>query len=51
MNGKTAAFIFLGICLVLSALLLTKVVTPLISGAVFAVALAALGLASRGFRK
>lgn len=47
MSGKTAGLIFLGICLILAALLLTKVITPLISGGVFAVALVALGLSRK----
>lgn len=43
--------LFLGVCLTLAALLVMDVITPIISGAVFAVALVILGGASRGFRK
>ncbi len=51
MNGKTAALLFVATCLILATLLLTKTITPLLSGTVFAVALALLGLISRGFKK
>lgn len=51
MKGKTASFIFLGVCVILAALLLTKTITPIQSGTVFAIALVLLGGISRGFRK
>ena len=51
MEGKVAAFAFLIVCLALAVLLFLRVISPLTSGAVFAVALAILGGASRGFRK
>ena len=51
MKGKSAGFIFLGVCLVLSVLLLTQTVTPIISGGIFAVCLVIFGGLSRGFRK
>ncbi len=51
MRGKPAGLVFLGICLILAALLLTKAITPLVSGSVFAAALVILGGMSRGFRK
>ena len=51
MKGKAAGFLFLGICVILAALLLLKVISPLVSGIVFAVALATLGALSGGFRK
>jgi len=51
MRGKSAGFLFLGICMVLAALLLTKTIAPLVSGCVFAVALVALDGLSGGFRK
>ncbi len=51
MKGKTAGFLFLGICIILATLLLTNTITPLVSGCAFAVALATLGALSRGFKK
>lgn len=51
MSRKPAAFIFLGVCLVLAALLLLQIITPIVSGAFFAVALAVFGGLSKGFRK
>jgi hypothetical protein len=50
MNKKTAAYLFLGICLILAILLLTKTITPLTSSYVFAIALVVLGGISLGFR-
>lgn len=43
--------IFLGVCLVLAVLLLTKTISPVVSGITFAIALTALGVLSGGFRK
>ncbi len=51
MKAKTAGLLFLVICVVLAALLLAGFITPLISGSIFAVALALLGGMSGGFRK
>lgn len=51
MNGKIAGFVFLGICVILAALLLTKTIAPMQSGTVFAIALVLLGGFSGGFRK
>jgi hypothetical protein len=51
MSRKTAAFSFLGICVVLAILLLIKAITPLVSGSIFAIALVLFGVFSRGFRK
>lgn len=51
MEGKVAAFAFLIVCLVLAVLLLLRAISPLVSGAVFAVALGTLGGLSRGFRR
>jgi hypothetical protein len=51
MNRKYAGFIFLGICILLAILLLTRLISPLVSGCLFAVALVVLGLLSGGFRK
>ena len=50
MKGKAAGFLFLIVCIVLAGLLLARVVAPLTSGIVFAVALVVLGGLSRGFR-
>ncbi len=49
MDGKVAGFLFLGVCLILAVLLLTRTITPLVSGTVFAVALVVFGGLSRGF--
>ncbi len=51
MRAKPAGLLFLGICIVLAALLLKKVLTFLVSGFAFAVALVILGLLSGGFRR
>ncbi len=51
MNGKNAAFIFVGVCVLLAILLLFGVISPLMSGSVFAIALVLLGGISGGFRK
>jgi len=51
MNRKTAAFLFLGVCLILALLLLTKTISPIISGFIFAVVLILFGSVSKGFPK
>jgi hypothetical protein len=51
MNGRIAGLLFLAVCLTIAVLLLTRIVTPLIGGLVFAGALIVLGGSSRGFRK
>jgi len=51
MNGKTAAIIFVGVCVVLAILLLFGAISPLVSGSLFAIALVLLGGISNGFRK
>jgi hypothetical protein len=51
MSGKSAGLLFLGVCIVLAALLLARVITPLVSGSVFAIVLVLLGGLSGGFRK
>jgi hypothetical protein len=50
MRGKTAGLTFLGICAVLAVLLLSGAITPVVSGALFAVALVVLGGISKGFK-
>jgi hypothetical protein len=51
MEGKVAAFAFLIVCVVLAVLLLLRAISPVASGAVFAIELATLGGLSRGFRR
>ncbi len=51
MSRKTAGLIFVGVCIVLADLLVTKAITPLVGGILFAIVLVALGLLSGGFRK
>jgi len=51
MNRKKAGIFFLGTCLILAILMLTQVLTPIVGGVVFAVALVAFGVPSNGFRK
>lgn len=51
MNRKMAGLGFLGVCLVLAVLLLAKIISPVLSGTIFAVALAGFGICSRGFKK
>ncbi|MFH1382143.1 MAG: hypothetical protein ABIH70_04530 [Chloroflexota bacterium] len=47
MKRRTAALVFLGICIVLAILLLTRTIPPLVSGITFAIALVAYGLVAR----
>ena len=51
MNRKPAAVIFLVVCVVLAFLMLTQIITLVISGALFAITLVALGLLSQGFKR
>ncbi len=51
MFRKLAVVIFIGICVVLAVLLLLGGISTLVSGIIFAVALALLGILSWGFRK
>ncbi len=51
MNGKMAALLLVGICIVLVILLITNTIKMKLSGAVFAISLVALGLLSKGFLK
>ncbi len=51
MNRKTALTIFLSICVLLAFLLLSGIITPIVSGAAFAIALVVAGGLSDGFRK
>ncbi|MGC1374701.1 MAG: hypothetical protein WA821_00650 [Anaerolineales bacterium] len=51
MNRKIAAVLFLAVCVVLAILLFMQAIGPLVSGVIFAIALALFGLFSRGFKK
>ncbi len=51
MNGKKARIFFLITCILLAILLLTHVLTYIVSGIIFAVALVAFGVPSDGFRR
>jgi uncharacterized membrane protein len=51
MKGKIARPVFIGVCVGLAILLLAQVITPIVAGAIFALALAVLGGFSRGFRR
>ena len=51
MNSKVARFLFLGVCVVLAALLLIRAISIVVGAAVFAVALVVLGGAFGGFRR
>jgi hypothetical protein len=51
MTGKTAGMIFISVCILLAILLLTQVISPLVSGIIFASALVLFGGFSKGFRK
>ena len=51
MDRKLAGFLFLGVCVVIAALLLMQTISIVIGSAVFAIALAVLGGLSGGFRK
>ncbi len=51
MNGKTASFILIGICVILAILLLAKIIAVILGAIIFAIALAVLGIISKNFRK
>ena len=51
MKGRVAGLIFLGVCIILAVLLLTGAISPIVSGAIFALALVLLGGFSGGFRR
>jgi hypothetical protein len=50
MNGKNAAFILVGICLILAILLLAKIIEIVPGAVIFAIALVVLGIVSKNFR-
>ncbi len=51
MHRKTAGVLFLIVCGALSFMLLARMITPLVSSSVFAVALVVFGALSRGFTR
>jgi hypothetical protein len=51
MDSKLALGLFLATCVVLAILLIMQIISPIISSAIFAVALILFGGLSRGFRK
>ena len=51
MKNKKARFIFLGVCLVLAALLLTHIISMFASSIIFAISLIALGLIPKSASK
>jgi xanthine/uracil permease len=51
MHRNTAGILFLIVSALLSFMLLTRMITPLVSGSIFAAALVVLGLLSRGFTR
>jgi hypothetical protein len=51
MNGKTAALLLFGICLILAVMLLVKIIEVIPGVIIFAVALVVLGTVSKNFRK
>jgi hypothetical protein len=50
MNGKSAAYILVGICLILAVLMLAEVIEIILGAIIFAVALVVLGIVSKNFR-
>jgi hypothetical protein len=50
-DRKLALSLFLATCIVLAILLIMQLITPVISGLIFAIALILFGGLSRGFRK
>jgi hypothetical protein len=50
MTGKRAAGVLVIVCLGLTVLEVTKLITPIVTGVVFALALVILGVLSGGFR-
>lgn len=51
LDGRTAAFILLVVCVGLALSLVAGAITFAVAGPAFAAALAVLGLLSRGFRR
>jgi len=51
MNRNTAVLLFFGTCVILGILVLLNILPSLAGAIIFAVALVAFGLLSRGFKK
>ena len=51
MEGKDAVLVLLLVCMLLAVMVLAEKIDPKIAGGAFAVALALLGVLSRGFRR
>jgi hypothetical protein len=51
MNWKYAVPLFLCVCLTLAILLITNIISTILSGIIFAIALMLVGGLSKGFRK
>lgn len=51
MHGKLASTLFLGVCIALGIALVLKLLSPITGSVLFAIALVAFGLASKGFRR
>ncbi len=51
MKANKARLYLLGLCLILSGMLLMKLITPVYSGIIFAAGLIIFGLLSNGFRR
>jgi len=51
MNKKTALYMFLGICIILAILILSKFISHVASAIIFALALIFFGEISKEFRK
>ncbi len=50
MKRKAAVASFFSVCMILAILLMSKIITSIISGLIFAIALVLFGGLSRGFR-
>jgi len=51
MKRNTAILLFLASCIIIAVLLITRLITPIVGGTLFAVVLILFGLLSRGFTK
>lgn len=51
MKNRVASSLFLGVCVIVAILLITKIINIITSGAIFAIALIVFGLIPRGTGK
>jgi hypothetical protein len=51
MKSKRARILFLIVCVILALLLIFKIISPITSGVIFAVALVLFGILTAGFRR